>query len=450
MSDSVNEKVIVHGVRELWAREPFKIIEYDTEHQSADGERMIRFNWISFERGNAVAVVLYKSDTREVVIVRQFRAPTLHISRSGKPLNDGYLDELVAGMPVKSKHEDYEDYEECAMREIWEETGYRIRKENLEKISQFYPSPGGSSEIIHLYFGIVTEADRDRTSDDQIIGGFGEEEDTLVRHVPVSQFFDEPTPTAVVDSKLLIARLLLRDRLRALPEDEMRISTDNSSRFVDEHSNVQIVLRPGNVDKIKDVQIWVNPENTDMQMDRYAGGSISAVIRYLGALKFENGDIKEDVVAEDLNRKRRGARQARIGTTHVTNSGALQSTHGVYKIFHVATVDSMPGVQAYQPSAEPEKVQLATRRVLEKIHSESQKLILRNYTSALLPMLGAGDQGLTVETAFPKILDGLFEFIDAHLDTSLQEIHLSAFTTRDAQIACEILENRSRLQKVRR
>ncbi len=445
MPETKKMKIKVHGVQELWARGPFKIIEYDTEHESFDGMRMIPFKWMSFERGEAVAVILYKSDTREVVLVRQFRAPTLHLDRNGDPLNDGFLDETIAGMPLKDKPESFED---CAVREIWEETGYKVKQQDLEKISQFYVSPGGTSEIIHLYFAIVTETDRDQGWSVSLTGADAEE-DTLPLHVPVSDFLHDPgrDNPDLIDSKLLIARLLLRDRLRTIAEDKTKVAKGKPSRFALDDGNIHITLRPGNLDRIKGVQIWVNPENTDMQMDRYSNGSVSAVIRYLGASKYDNDDIKEDDIANDLARKRRGVRQSHIGTVHMTTSGALQKSHGVRKIFHVATVRSLPGVQAYTPSADPKEIKLATQKVLKRIHKENKRLIIsNNYTSALLPMLGSGGKGLPIEAAFPEMLNSLFEFVDTHQDTVLTEFHLNAFTSRDADIALDILKTHPRLR----
>lgn len=45
-----------------------------------------------------------------------------------------------------------ESAEECAMRELIEETGFQAAK--LDKLIEFYPSPGFSSEIIHIFKAI--------------------------------------------------------------------------------------------------------------------------------------------------------------------------------------------------------------------------------------------------------------------------------------------------------
>jgi ADP-ribose pyrophosphatase len=45
--------------------------------------------------------------------------------------------------------EEGESPEECAKRELIEETGYQASK--LDKLIEYYPSPGISSEIIHIF-----------------------------------------------------------------------------------------------------------------------------------------------------------------------------------------------------------------------------------------------------------------------------------------------------------
>lgn len=69
----------------------------------------------------------------EVLLVEQYRkavdSPTL---------------EIPAGTI-----EEGESPEECAKRELIEETGFQATK--LDKLIEFYPSPGFSSEIIHIF-----------------------------------------------------------------------------------------------------------------------------------------------------------------------------------------------------------------------------------------------------------------------------------------------------------
>ncbi|MFM1815788.1 MAG: hypothetical protein RLZ98_2483 [Pseudomonadota bacterium] len=203
-------KVVIHGKERLFDRF-FAIDKLTTTHPLHRGGALKR-DWLVFERGDAVAVLLHRTDTGEVVFVRQFRAPTLvYASRRGRLVaqNDGQIDETVAGMVGQG-----ESAAACAVRETYEETGYRVTADRLELIATFYTSPGGSSERIILYYVAVTQSDLDPALAAGAGGVAGEGEDTLVRHVPVADFFSEVLqPQVSVVAKLLAAALLLRDRL---------------------------------------------------------------------------------------------------------------------------------------------------------------------------------------------------------------------------------------------
>lgn len=86
------------------------------------------------EHPGSVAVVPIVKEG-EVLLIRQYRYAI-----------KGYLYEIPAGTLEKG-----ETPEQCAMREMVEETGYLPRK--LEKLGQFYPSPGVMNELMHLYKG---------------------------------------------------------------------------------------------------------------------------------------------------------------------------------------------------------------------------------------------------------------------------------------------------------
>jgi len=155
-----------------------------------------------FERGDAVAVLLYNPDTRTVVLVNQFRVPAMIGRQRDDPSTmDGWVTETVAGML-----EFGETPEEAAIRETKEETGYEIKIPEL--ICKFFSSPGGTSERIFLYFATI------RTGDGEGKGGGVDDEDIRVIHKPVADLFNDLEKGRVDDPKLAIAAYWLRQRLR--------------------------------------------------------------------------------------------------------------------------------------------------------------------------------------------------------------------------------------------
>lgn len=80
----------------------------------------------------AVAVVPILKDGR-IVLVRQYRYP---------------IDSLTLEIPAGKLDLD-ESPDECAIRELREETGYETK--NIQKVTSIYTAPGFSNEIIHVY-----------------------------------------------------------------------------------------------------------------------------------------------------------------------------------------------------------------------------------------------------------------------------------------------------------
>lgn len=93
-----------------------------------------------FVRHDAVCMLPYDPQRDEVVLIEQFRVGVV-----GKTSNP-WLIELVAGLIDKD-----EQPEQVAHREAQEEAGLDISA--LWPMTQYFPSPGGSTEFVHLFLG---------------------------------------------------------------------------------------------------------------------------------------------------------------------------------------------------------------------------------------------------------------------------------------------------------
>ncbi|MCJ8292441.1 MAG: NUDIX domain-containing protein [Crocinitomicaceae bacterium] len=119
----------------------FKIKKAKIRHELFDSNS-IEVNRLCFERGDSVAILMYEKDTDSLLFTNQFRYPT-----TGK--ENGWILELTAGS-IESKDDEPKDR---AKKEIEEEIGYQV--EEIEFISSFFVSPGGTSERILLYYSEV-------------------------------------------------------------------------------------------------------------------------------------------------------------------------------------------------------------------------------------------------------------------------------------------------------
>jgi len=146
----------------------FRIDRYRLRHGLFAGGMSPEIRRELFDRGHAVAVILYDPQRDEVVLIDQFRIGAL---TAGFP---PWVTEIVAGLIDKG-----ETPEQVARRETTEETGCDVR--DLELVHDYLVSPGCSNETVKLFCGRV-----DAAMAGGIFGLEHEGEDIRVRAVPVA------------------------------------------------------------------------------------------------------------------------------------------------------------------------------------------------------------------------------------------------------------------------
>ena len=157
------------------------------------------------ERGESVAVLPHDPVAGVVLLCEQFRAPT--VARG-----PGWLAEIPAGVL-----EEGESSETCGRRETSEETGHEV--DALTWIATVYPSPGGSSERIHIFCGEVTL----RTDAPDTAGVANEGEDIRILRVPVEDALRRLHAGEIQDAKTVIALQWLE--LALVRPNSLRAST---------------------------------------------------------------------------------------------------------------------------------------------------------------------------------------------------------------------------------
>jgi nudix-type nucleoside diphosphatase (YffH/AdpP family) len=413
------QKVKVHKQNRI-LDDFFKVDEMIVSHQKTDGSMSAEQRRLIFERGNSAAVLLFNTESKCVVLVNQFKAPTL-----GKGRQDGWINETVAGIVER-----HEKPESTAVREVMEETGYRINR--LEPIATFFSSPGGTSEMIYLYYAEVTNADKVAVGG----GNPAEGEDIRVEEIPLDDLLQMIEENQVEDPKLLIGGLWLRDEHR----DKARRPLNYSSVQYQLAGYPERILgyKTGPISHIKGVDIWVNSENEDMIMDRFVGKTISANIRYLGANKDASGSLIDDIINNDLTALVGSQSPVRIGRVFETTSGMLARTHQVHAIMHVATVRGAENGLGLK--ADLDDLALCVRNALAAVdqrngrHAWLKRLPqirrlfgLTDSRSVLFPMIGSGDGGLSVDQVAPRLFAAATAYYNDNPSTSINEIYLLAF-----------------------
>ncbi|MBT8279993.1 MAG: GDP-mannose pyrophosphatase NudK [Muriicola sp.] len=123
--------------KEILSDQWYTLYRYTYDYQKEDGswETQIRE---AYDRGNGAAILLYQADEKKVILTRQFRMPTYINSNP-----TGMMVEVCAGML------DQQDPEQCIIKEVEEETGYRVPQ--VKKVFEAYMSPGAVTEILHFF-----------------------------------------------------------------------------------------------------------------------------------------------------------------------------------------------------------------------------------------------------------------------------------------------------------
>lgn len=148
----------------------------------------------TYDRGNGATILLYDRARRTVLLIRQFRLPTL-----GNGLDDGLLVETPAGLL------DAAAPEARIKAEVEEETGYRL--DNVKHLFDAFMSPGSVTELLHFFAG-------EYQADQRIAEGGGlheEGEDIELLELP----FDEALAMAR-DGRLLDGKTIMLLQYAAL------------------------------------------------------------------------------------------------------------------------------------------------------------------------------------------------------------------------------------------
>lgn len=115
-----------------------KIDKYHLRQQKPNGEWTDTFTREVMVRGNAAAVLIHDPVLDKFLFTKQLRTGSLE---KGNP----FITEIVAGMIDKG-----ETGKQAIEREAIEESGINIF--NIEYINKFYPSVGGTTEEVEVYY----------------------------------------------------------------------------------------------------------------------------------------------------------------------------------------------------------------------------------------------------------------------------------------------------------
>jgi ADP-ribose pyrophosphatase len=136
---------------------------------------------------NGGSVIAAVTDDNKIIMVKQFRKP---------------MESPILKVPA-GKLDGDEDPADAALRELSEETGYSAGK--LEKLTEFYPSVGYTTEVLHIYLATDLKPGACHPDENEVLE---------VMEMDLEEVYRMVMDGRIHDGKTIAAVMMARDKLR--------------------------------------------------------------------------------------------------------------------------------------------------------------------------------------------------------------------------------------------
>jgi hypothetical protein len=195
-----------------------------------------------------------------------------------------------------------------------------------------------------------------------------------------------------------------------------------------------LALITGDLTKIRGIDIWVNSENTNMQMARYYDRSVSSTIRYGGAKKDPLGFVIEDTIGLELAALKGHHESVPSAVVLSTSSGELRRTNAVKRVFHAASVIGTLG-QGYV------QVPNVADCVSKALDLASQESVPEDrLESILFQLMGAGTAQGDISTTAERLIAACISFLKTRPDCPVKRVYFHVTRETTLEICHSVLE----------
>jgi hypothetical protein len=205
-------------------------------------------------------------------------------------------------------------------------------------------------------------------------------------------------------------------------------------------------LVTGDVQYVKGVDVWVNAENTNMQMSRPFDNTISGIIRYHGMVKKANGQPIGDTIETELRElmKDRGV-SVNAAEVIVTTSGAMEQSHGVHRIFHVAANHGQVG-RGYTPVPDLASCVVNALEAAKRLPDDVQGKL----KSILFPLMGTRSRrGQVLQEQVEMLLDAAIDYLARTPDSPFKKVYFLTYTDKEFEVCDYLLRADKRLDPLK-
>lgn len=204
-------------------------------------------------------------------------------------------------------------------------------------------------------------------------------------------------------------------------------------------SDMCVGLVTGDIQNVAGIDVWVNVENTFMQMARIFDNSISGIIRYFGGRDPKDGEF-HDMIAKELHKKLDERTSVSPAEVLITSSGSMLESHKVKRIFHVAANYGQIG-RGYTPIDDMASCVVNVLKEGKNAPAED------NLTSVLFPLMGTKSRrGSVMEDRVKLLFDAAVNYLANNRNSTFRKVYFLAYTDRENEICRNIMENDKRLQ----
>jgi tetratricopeptide (TPR) repeat protein len=207
------------------------------------------------------------------------------------------------------------------------------------------------------------------------------------------------------------------------------------------NSPKKIGIITGDLRNVRGIDVWVNSENTNMQMARYYDFSISSLIRFEGAKKSRIGHVAEDLIQQELVALMDGERSVNDAEVLATTPGELNKKYGVKAIFHAASVRGTIGV-GYEPVP---NIQRCITNALALMDDPENNSVGTGLSSILIPLLGIGNARGDFAPLFRSQIEAALEYLTDNPASSVETVYFLAWSEQELALCQSVFRSFERL-----
>jgi tetratricopeptide (TPR) repeat protein len=207
------------------------------------------------------------------------------------------------------------------------------------------------------------------------------------------------------------------------------------------NSTKKLGIITGDLRKVRGIDVWVNSENTNMQMARYYDFSISSLIRFEGAKKSRIGHAAEDLIQHELDEIMGGERSVPEAEVIATSPGELNRKYGVKAIFHAASVRGTIGV-GYEPVPD---IHRCITNALALMDDPERNGVGTGLSSILIPLLGIANARGDFGPLLDSQVEAALEYLTDNPASNIETVYFLAWSEQELALCQSVFRSFEKL-----